>query len=93
MFKSYFGTVVVGSFLWKKVIKVVKIPKRANEKHENSSAKLPIAGLQSPRLVEIISPPLVGVGLTKLLNSGDAKAPPAPLLMTAVKGLYTELGI
>ena len=28
MFKSYFGTVVVGSFLWKKVIKVVKIPKR-----------------------------------------------------------------
>ena len=28
MFKSYFGIVVVGSFLWKKVIKVVKIPKR-----------------------------------------------------------------
>ena len=28
IFKSYLATIVVGSFLWKKVIKVVKIPKR-----------------------------------------------------------------
>jgi len=29
-------------------------------------------------------PPLVGIGLTELPNSGGAKAPPVPLLTTAM---------
>ena len=35
-------------------------------------------------VVDIICPPVVGIGLTELLNSGGAKAPPAPPLTTAL---------
>ena len=35
-------------------------------------------------------PPLVGIGLTELPNSGGAKVPPAPLLTTALKVRLTK---
>ena len=36
----------------------------------------------------IICPPLVGIGLTELPNSGGAKVPPAPTLSTALTYTY-----